>query len=62
MAHKIATKRRGRWHAVSFSQESVTYQRFPTVLNTAVKGLHVGQAELLPLMVSMAQGKVETYP
>lgn len=31
------------------------------MLNAAVKGLHVGQAELLPLMVSMAQGKVETY-
>lgn len=34
------------------------YQRFPTVLNTAVKGLHVVYTELLPLMVSMAWGKV----
>lgn len=36
------------------------YQRFPTVLNAAVNGPHVVYTELLPLMVSVAQGKVET--
>ena len=37
------------------------YQRFLAVLNTALKGLHMVYAELLPLMVSMPQGRVETY-
>ena len=37
------------------------YQRFPTVLSATVKGLHVVSAELLPLIVSVALGKVETY-
>lgn len=36
------------------------YQRFPTVLNAAVKGLLAVYAKLLPLMVSMVQRKVET--
>lgn len=37
------------------------YQRLPTVFNTALKGLHVVYAQLLPLMVGVPHGKVETY-